>query len=489
MINLLGNVVPMVFAILTIPLVIGTIGNEKFAVLTIAWLFLGYFSILDLGIGRATTKFVIEYHHKGLVNEVVELIYTSVLLLFFFGVMVGAALYFMTPYICDNFLNIPSYLKKETRESLRLIAGAIPFVIGVAGVRGVLEAHHQFRLLNIIKIPSSVLNYLIPAITGLLVNSLTLIVFFLALTRVILFIVYSYYCFKPLQHSGAFRKFNRSIINKLVSYGGWLTISNLIGPIMIYFDRFIIGSVLTLTMLSYYTTPYEVITKLLVVAGSATGVLFPVFAKFFLHDKLKLTEIYSLALKGIVFIMLPVCLFFSFFSHEILSIWLGDLFAENSSMVLQLLCLGILFNSIASIPYTSLQALNRPDIPAKIHLIELPFYLAALTFFASRFGIQGVAFTWMIRNFIDAILFLLANNYFTYGKLAHGLRVFILLFLVLFFYFAASFILSDSVNLLLKIPLFLSMLIFFILIFWFKVISGIEKSTIQEFFKKQHESF
>jgi O-antigen/teichoic acid export membrane protein len=484
-INLLGNIIPMAAAIVTIPYVIANIGNEKFGVLTIAWLFLGYFSILDLGIGRATTKFVIEYYNKGLVKEVQGLIWTSILSLFFFGVFIGGILLLCTPLLTNTLLNIPDYLRPETQQSLYLIAASIPFVVGVSVARGVLEAQQKFFLLNVIKIPSSILNYLIPAIVGFFTESLTFIILLLAITRVILFLIHLYFCLKPFHNNNPFKNFHPRMMKELMQYGGWITVSNLIGPIMIYFDRFIIGSILTLTMLTYYTTPYEVITKLLVIAGSATGVLFPVFANLFLVDKVKLQDLYEKSLKAMLLIMMPMCLFFCLFSYDVLYLWLGEEFAKNSSIVLQLLSMGILFNSIASIPYALILAGNRPDISAKAHLLELPFYLLALILLASQLGIAGVALAWMLRTFIDAFIFLYVSNNLQTAKSAVDRKRPLLLLLLIFFFFTVSFVLPTTIILTVKIPLFLFMLLVFSLISWLKVLSADERGLIQKILGKK----
>ena len=50
--NLLSQSAPMAAAIFTIPVLIAGIGTDRFGVLTLAWMVLGYFSLFDLGLGR-----------------------------------------------------------------------------------------------------------------------------------------------------------------------------------------------------------------------------------------------------------------------------------------------------------------------------------------------------------------------------------------------------------------------------------------------------
>jgi len=53
---------------------------------------------------------------------------------------------------------------------------------------------------------------------------------------------------------------------------------------------------------------------------------------------------------------------------------LGHEFAENSTVVLRILSVGVFVNCFAHVPYCFLQALGRPDATAKLFLVELAPY-------------------------------------------------------------------------------------------------------------------
>ena len=64
----------MLLAIVAIPMVIEGMGLARFGVLTIAWMVVGYFSLVDFGLGRALTKLVAEKLGSGQGNEIPPLI-------------------------------------------------------------------------------------------------------------------------------------------------------------------------------------------------------------------------------------------------------------------------------------------------------------------------------------------------------------------------------------------------------------------------------
>ncbi|MDZ7626172.1 MAG: polysaccharide biosynthesis C-terminal domain-containing protein [Ignavibacteriaceae bacterium] len=144
-----------------------------------------------------------------------------------------------------------------------------------------------------------------------------------------------------------------------------------------------------------------------------------------------------------------------------MDLWLGRKFAEESSLVLQLLALGVLLNSFAHLPFTFLQGIGRPDIPAKINLIELPFYLLSMWFAIKQFGINGAALVWFLINFVNTVIqFFIVNKIIT----AHfEFKFSNISILIMILSLITPFIIN---NLFFKIIFSFGMLLFFIIITW-----------------------
>src|SRR2546426_7174643 len=58
--NILGQALPLAVGLVAIPILTRSLGDTRFGLLALMWAIIGYFSLLDLGLGRATTKFVAE---------------------------------------------------------------------------------------------------------------------------------------------------------------------------------------------------------------------------------------------------------------------------------------------------------------------------------------------------------------------------------------------------------------------------------------------
>jgi len=190
----------------------------------------------------------------------------------------------------------------------------------------------------------------------------------------------------------------------LLFFGGWTTVSNIIGSFIINLDRFFIGSFISVAAVAYYTTPFEVAAKLLIIPVSFMSVMFPAFSLTYFSNREKTISYFNKSNKYLFILMFPIYSLMVIFAHGILTLWLGREFADQSSFVLQMLAIGIFINSMSQIPFSLIQGAGRPDISAIIHIIEVPFYIAFLIISINTFSINGAAFVWTARSAIDAVI-------------------------------------------------------------------------------------
>ena len=440
LLNLLGLGAPLIAAIFAIPILVHVLGIDRFGILSLAWVVIGYFSLFDLGIGRALTKAVSDRLGNGQTGDIPHLIWTALaimLLLAVVGMLVGAGL---SSWLVYSLLKVPPSLRAETLSAFYLLAFSLPAVIMTAGLRGVLEAYQRFGLVNALRIPMGVLTFAGPLLVLPFTDSLVAVVSALVLMRTAGWLAHFYYCFRVVPTMRNSMVLRREFLGPLMRYGGWLTVTNIVGPLMVYMDRFLIGALLSSAAVAFYTTPYEVVTKLLQIPLALTGVLFPAFAASHAAQSPRTHELYSGGVKTVFLLLFPIILLVVAFSQEGLTLWLGSKFAENSNRVLQYLAVGLFFNGLAQIPYALIQAVGRPDITAKLHLVELPLYLPLLWLLSREMGIEGVAIAWLLRAAVDMLfLFVIAAQLFPQAtRKSYAMPAALLAALAAFFSVAAA---------------------------------------------------
>src|SRR5438105_466854 len=84
--NLLGQIIPLGVAVLAVPVLIRALGSDRFGVLTLAWALIGYFALLDFGLGRALTQAASEAIGQGDSERLRELGVVSIASMFVVGV-------------------------------------------------------------------------------------------------------------------------------------------------------------------------------------------------------------------------------------------------------------------------------------------------------------------------------------------------------------------------------------------------------------------
>jgi len=408
MLNLVGQVVPLLIGVATIPFVIRGLGTDRFGLFSLVWVVLGYFAIFDFGLGRATTKFVSEALGKGDQDQVPRVVWTAVTVEALLGFAGALILAVITPLLVGSVLNVPRELIAEAKITFYLLALSVPVVLTSSSFRGVLAAAQRFDLVNAVQIPTSCATYLLPLVGLALGFNLPGIVVLILLARVGGLAAYVTLNLRAIPRLKSYSA-SADFFPRLFSFGGWVMVTSVVSPILVYFERFLIGSLLSVAALAFYSAPYEMVTRFTIIPTSLTLTLFPAFSALeSVQNRQKLATVFARSVKYILITLGPIVLVISLFAEDILRLWLGTDFAKESTAVLQLLAIGVLINSLAHTPFSLLQGVGRPDLPAKFHLLEMPVYIATAWILVSKLGIAGAAMAWTIRVTLDALLLFVA---------------------------------------------------------------------------------
>ncbi|MFQ5850702.1 MAG: flippase [Candidatus Binatia bacterium] len=403
--NFIGQIIPLVIAVVTIPYILHGLGVERFGILSLAWVVLGYFSLFDLGLGRAATRFVAEALGKGEPERIPAIVWTCLALQTMLGVIGGTALAIATPVLVGKILNISENLWEETKISFYLLSIAVPIVLCSGSLKGVLEARQRFDLVNAVRMSSSSLAFMLPAVAIFMGFQLPGVVLFLIISMVGAGVTYLLICFKVFPSLTELFCTSPAVVKHLFTYGGWVTLCNVIIPLLIYSDRFLIGALVSVSVLGYYTVPFEMASRLQIFPWSFGTTLFPAFSTVAAFQKEDLGRLYARSLKYLLLMMGPIVLAVILFSGDILQLWLGKDFSVKGTLVLQILVVGMLLNALSQIPANLLDGVGRPDLRAKIFVSYVGVYIGLAWFLITKMGIVGAALAWALRGALELGLF------------------------------------------------------------------------------------
>jgi O-antigen/teichoic acid export membrane protein len=390
-INIAGEVCPALVAIVAVPILLRHLGIDRFGLLGLAWMVVGYFGLLDMGLGRALTHAVARRLGQGERQELGDITWTALAIMAALGVCGGLALMALDRSIVERFLHIPIALQSEARATLWILAAAIPMTIVSTGLRGILQAQQRFGWVNAIRAPQGIFNFAAPLAILPFSSSLVPVVAVLAVGRALGMVAFLLVCLRVTPELRRFPRVHRTYVRELFGYGGWIMASNLMAPLLSSWDRIVIGGMLPISAIGYYTAPQEVISKTGILAASLGSVLFPSFAAHYAANSRYVALTLERALKATFFIMFPVVLVAVAFAPEGLRLWLGASFAAHSATALRLLALGVLLNSFNQSTFALMQGCGRPDFATKLQGCVLLAYAPLSVYLIHLLGIEGAA--------------------------------------------------------------------------------------------------
>jgi len=395
--SLAGFLLPVAVAVVAIPPLTRGLGVDRFGLLTISWAVAGYFSVFDLGVGRALTQRLASLGDDGDERES-NVAWTALWMLLGAGIAGGLLLAFVAAPLVRGVLRTPAPLVDETVNAFVLLGLAVPAITVMAGLRGILEARFAFRALNVVRIPFGVLTFLAPLAVLPWSARLDAVVGALVAARLLLLWPTARVAAQVLPGLRRPRAPQAAEIRPLLGFGVWMTVSNVVSPLMTNLDRVLLGALLGIGVVAFYATPQEVITKLALLPSAFVAVLFPAFAE----RADRAADLYARGMRYTLVVTLPPALAAIMFPHELLRAWLGEEFAQGGAEALRWLALGVLVNCLGYVSFALVQGRGRADLTGKLHLAELPFYFLAFLLLTQAFGVVGAALAWTLRVTADA---------------------------------------------------------------------------------------
>ena len=406
--NLVGYTVPMAVGLLAVPVITHELGPARFGLLSLALAILEYSNLFDLGLGAATTRQVsASLATKD--SKVSDVIGSSIASQVILGLVGSLVLIAIAPFLVHSVFKIPPELEPEALSVFRVLAMMIPPTVVLVSLRGILEAAQRFDLSNGIRIPSSVATFLIPAAAATRGYSLPAIVLMLLLTRIMICVVMAIAVGRSVPGLKWALKMDWITMRPLFVFGGWMSVSNVVSPMLIYLDRFMLGGIVGVSAVGYYTAPFDGVMRLLIIPASLMGAVYPsISALATTGNHEAIHRVYAEALRKTVSILLLPTLVLAIFGPWLLRLWLGEAFASQGQTAIRILAFGVLLNAAAHVPSGFITALGRPDIKAKLHVAELALHIPVAYFLITRFGVAGAALAWTARVGLDAGLLLIA---------------------------------------------------------------------------------
>lgn len=395
LINLTGFGLPIVVSLVTVPRYLTLIGQQRYGVLVIVWIMLGYFGVFDLGLGRATTHQVARTSDPDHANRIV---WTAAGVNLGLGTIGGLVLVPVAYLLTEHVLKFPGELRHEVIASLPWLAIAVPMITVNSVFNGALQGRERFGSANVIIVVYGVLFQVVPlAVASAYSRNLFWLIGSVAAVQAITLALGFGACVLAM---GLRRPtIDRSLVRSLAGFGGWVSVSGLISPLLTIMDRLAVGAAVGAAGVTRYSVPFNLAVRLWIVPSSLTRTLFPRLAMLPTEDAAAVSRE---ALDGLSLVLTPIVIVCLLLAEPFLHVWVGASLGPGAGAIAAIILLGVWINGLAQVPNTHLQARGRPDAPAKLHAIEILPFLGLLWLGLKVAGVEGGAIAWSVRCAGDA---------------------------------------------------------------------------------------
>jgi O-antigen/teichoic acid export membrane protein len=412
--NLMTEGLIFLFLIVAIPKLVSFLGETGFGLFSIAWVVVGYLAFLDIGVSSATTKFTSEYLARHERDRIGSLVRTALAANTIMGVVAGGVAVAISPLVIRYVFKIPESMHSQALSVFIGVAFALPVLLIQGVLRAALSSYQRFDWLNLVNGSVISLQWVVMTLLAWRGFGVVTVVWVAVLARVVMVAVYVFLLVRLVPDVFAHFTFCWETLWRLLHFGVWVSVSQVMSPILVYLDRIMIAALVSLQAVTIYTIPTEMFNRLGVLPSCLMATLFPAFSH---HGAMgaergQMARLYSVTTRYLLFVLLPLFSLLFVNAQDILAVWMGAKFSTEGTAVLQILAVGALVNFLARLPYGAVQASGRPDITGKVHLLELPFYVALCVLLIPRWGIEGAALSCTLRVSVDAVLmFWAANKY------------------------------------------------------------------------------
>lgn len=402
--NVAGVIVPTLFAIPALAVYARVLGVELLGLLTLTFAIVGYATSFDFGLSRALIREVAI--NDGDPVAIRTLMGTAAVAVGAISLLLAAVVAVGVPTLVE-YLKVSEVNRDDTTAALYWLCASIPPYLLSLVATSYFEGGERFAAVNLIRTSSAAMNAVAGVAFVLAVPTLTAVLAALCLTRWIACVA-TFYVYGNEINAGSGRRaldiarFDRRALGTLVRYGSWLTVSNVIGPIMVYFDRFVLSNIVGARVVAFYTVPAEVVSRLSLFPSAVSKALFPRLSKQQVGAAADRRLGLFLTMGCTILTIAPVYVL----AELILGVWMGAEYTGEPVTVLRILLVGFFFNALAFGPFTDLQARGHSRLTALIHLAELLPYLAILVALTARYGITGTALAWSLRTLVDSMAML-----------------------------------------------------------------------------------
>lgn len=398
LINLTGLALPTLVSLVTVPLYIKVLGVDRFGVMALVWVLMGYFALCDFGISQAVEKRIARALATADREDIVRTFWSAFWTNLATGLVGAAILWAVAGAYFHWVTHASEALLAEVAQALPWLALSIPAGNVALVLACAISAAERFSVFSINQIIGIVLFQVLP-VTAAFVFAPTLQVALCAaaVARAVSTLTLGVSALRVLeirtvQHA------QRSSVRALFGYGRWMQLTlaaNMIGESL---DRVVVGALQPPRFVTYYAVPQNVVSRLDLLSVALSRTLFPRLAA---APREKAVEIAHHSLGFLQTLLTPVTIGALFVLEPFLHLWVGQELSTSSGDAGRIMIIGVWLAGQTTVARNLMLAQGKEAGVAHVSLLLLPAFASFLWGGVYLFGIQGAVMAALVRRVVE----------------------------------------------------------------------------------------
>lgn len=388
----LGYGLPLLAALLSIPLLVKHLGADLYGLYTVCLSLLGFMALVDFGMGQAVIRYVAEYEANAQRRQIADFLGTAYSAYWLIGLCGAGILYMAAPWLAAG---LYPHAAQQAVAQLVLQITAVPLFFSYLNqfFLSICKAYHRFDLPALIHNGAHLGGIGLAALLVVNAQPLPLVLWGYALVHLFAVIAGYYAARKTLPPEIALvPRWQLALPAGIWGFSGYTFVGNLVGVLTSRADKLLIGILLGTEAVTYYQIPYTMAQMANGVMHALTQITLPRFSELQASQQQHAVSLlYRQVLDAGFILSMTIAVLLITTGKVFLAVWISPQLAEQAYPVLVMMA-GYFFlqtNTLAS--YWVLQGAGMARLTAGVAVLDAAIYFIALLVLSTQYGYLGAA--------------------------------------------------------------------------------------------------
>lgn len=389
--NSFSWVASVIVNIVTIPIIVHYLGLEGYGIYALLTGLFGYFSLMDLGMGQGVVKYVAQYAGLNDHDAVSHLVNGSFIVQLGIGLLGVAALWTFNDAII-RLLNVSDVYYADARDGLYISSVGFLVTMLMANFSNALQGLQKYEVVGKANLFLSILTTVATVVLLLWGGGLVGIIWISVAGAVITFVVFVALLKRNFNEYRFSWKVPISHLKLLAAFGNFMLVSRIAHALNTYFIRYIVSAFVGPAAVTFIVVPTKLLSFLQGGIGSIAAVILPFASESIARERQdEFRRLYLKAARTVACISIPMFVFLIVYSRQILTLWMGNGFADEVWVIQAIIGTTFMISSFTILPTNAILGLGLSKHVASFTAGVAVLSLLLCTVLTSAFGTIGAA--------------------------------------------------------------------------------------------------